>query len=118
MTYWDNRAAGLLWLVLWRGPKKSSKADSSISPKRRPGTTWTRSRGHGTTQAKCFPPGKRATVAGHRHCLPATTRVCGVIFERHGAGGEHHHQWAGNRAVHPVRPMVLAISSPRSGVRG
>jgi hypothetical protein len=28
-------------------------------------------------------------------------RACGVIFERHRAGGEHQHQWAGSRAVHP-----------------
>ena len=26
--------------------------------------------------------------------------------------------WSWNRAEHPFRPMVLAISSPRSGVRG
>ena len=30
----------------------------------------------------------------------------------------HQHQEAGNRAVHPLRFMVLAISSARSGVRG
>jgi hypothetical protein len=45
-------------------------------------------------------------------------RACGVIFERHRAGGEHQHQWARSRAVHPLRSMVLAISSARSGVRG
>jgi hypothetical protein len=38
--------------------------------------------------------------------------------ERQRAGGEHQHQWAGSRAVHPVRSMVLVISSARSGVRG
>jgi hypothetical protein len=38
--------------------------------------------------------------------------------------GEHPHclsdqrHWSWNRVEHPFRPMVLAISSPRSGVRG
>jgi len=31
-------------------------------------------------------------------------RGCGVIFERHRAGGDHQHQWAGSRAVHPFDP--------------
>jgi hypothetical protein len=33
--------------------------------------------------------------------------------ERQRAGGEHQHQWAGSRAVHPLRSMVLVISSAR-----
>src|SRR5262249_54744542 len=33
-------------------------------------------------------------------------------------GGKPRHHWSWNRAEHPFRPMVLAISSPRSGVRG
>src|SRR5262249_36915427 len=33
-------------------------------------------------------------------------------------GGKPRHHWSWNRAEHPFRPMVLAISSRRSGVRG
>jgi hypothetical protein len=35
-----------------------------------------------------------------------------------GRGWGTQHQCAGSRAVHPVRSMVLVISSARSGVRG
>ena len=39
---------------------------------------------------------------------------------RYGEGmlRKHQHQWAGSWAVHPVRSMVLVISSARSAVRG
>ena len=51
-------------------------------------------------------------------CKWTHEKVLCVSPERQRAGGEHQHQWAGSRAVHPVRSMVLVISSARSGVRG
>jgi hypothetical protein len=57
-------------------------------------------------------------VARHRHCLPATCVSAESSLSGAARVGNTSHQRTGNRAVHPVRPMVLAISSPRSGVRG
>src|SRR5262249_48257482 len=57
---------------------------------------------------------------------PMSTAAClrsgGTLAESSLSGiapvGTHQHLEAGNRAVHPLRFMVSAISSARSGVRG
>jgi hypothetical protein len=69
----------------------------------------------------------RLAALTQRHRVPATYfrrefpdagGLLATSITRGNAGWENQHQWAGSRAVHPLRSMVLAISSARSGVRG
>jgi hypothetical protein len=72
--------------------------------------------------APCSEPPSRAALsrasALRSSQIEKTRQRLATSLTRGNAGGGHRHQWAGSRAVHPLRSMVFVISSARSGVRG